>query len=425
MQKIPLHICTMDPKQLQIKDFTYALPENSIAAYPLASRDASKLLVYEHGNIAEDVYHNIAGYLPEGALLILNDTRVVEARLLFQKPTGGGIEIFCLSPHARYPDVTTAMLQKNKVWWNCLIGGASKWKQGAILEKKIATGIGDITLKALLVERLPDSFTIEMQWEPGDLSFADILHHAGVLPLPPYIKREADENDRQRYQTIYARQEGSVAAPTAGLHFTDNIFQLLQRKHIEHDFVTLHVGAGTFKPVKAERMQDHTMHAEFIDVRYEVIEKLLHHTGKIFCVGTTSLRTIESLYWMGVKVKQDANIDPDNLMISQWEVYEKLAAHNIPADESLQALLEWMKRRHITRLLTQTQIIIAPGYLFKIISGLITNFHQPQSTLLLLVAALIGENWKEVYRYALENNFRFLSYGDGCLLFTGAKEIPS
>ncbi|HTN06682.1 S-adenosylmethionine:tRNA ribosyltransferase-isomerase [Agriterribacter sp.] len=415
----------MDPKQLQIKDFTYALPENRIAAYPLASRDASKLLVYEQGNITEDVYHHIAGYLPEGALLLLNDTRVVEARLLFQKPTGGSIEIFCLSPHARYADVTTAMLQKNRVWWNCLIGGASKWKRGAVLEKKIVTGTGDIILKALLAERLPDSFTVEMQWEPGDLSFADILHHAGVMPLPPYIKREADENDRERYQTIYARQEGSVAAPTAGLHFTNDIFQSLRDKHIAHDFVTLHVGAGTFKPVKAERMEDHAMHTEFIDVRYETIEKLLQNTGKVFCVGTTSLRTVESLYWMGVKVKQHEGIDVDSLAITQWEVYEILSAYTVPADESLLALLGWMKRRHMNRLLTQTQILIAPGYPFKIISGLITNFHQPQSTLLLLVAALIGEQWKAVYRYALENNFRFLSYGDGCLLFTGAKETPS
>lgn len=415
----------MDPKQLQIKDFTYDLPENRIAAYPLASRDASKLLVYEQGNIKEDIYRHIARYLPEGALLLLNDTRVVEARLLFQKPTGGGIEIFCLSPHTRYTDVTTAMLQKNRVWWNCLIGGASKWKRGAVLEKKIAAGGGDVILKASLVERLPDSFTVEMEWEPGDLSFADILHHAGVMPLPPYIKRAADENDRERYQTIYARQEGSVAAPTAGLHFTDSIFQLLRDKHIEHDFVTLHVGAGTFKPVKAEHMRDHTMHTEFIDVRYATIEKLLQGAGKVFCVGTTSLRTVESLYWMGVKVKQNEGIDIDDLVITQWEVYETLAAYAVPADESLLALLEWMKRRHMNRLLTQTQILIAPGYPFKIISGLITNFHQPQSTLLLLVAALIGERWKEVYYYALANDFRFLSYGDGCLLFTGAKEIPS
>lgn len=407
----------MDPKQLQIKDFTYALPEDRIAEYPLPDRDTSRLLVYRNGIIEESIYRHIADYLPEGALLILNDTRVVEARLLFQKPTGGSIEIFCLSPDTRYPDVTTAMMQKSKVWWNCMIGGASKWKPGTILEKKIRTAAGDMVLKALLTDRLADSFTVELQWEPGDMSFAEVLHYAGLIPLPPYIRRKTAEEDKERYQTIYAREEGSVAAPTAGLHFTDNIFQLLGSKHITHDFVTLHVGAGTFKPVKAERMQDHTMHAEFIDIRYETIEKISGHAGSVFCVGTTSLRTVESLYWMGVKIKMNENMEPGDLVISQWEVYETLAAHAISVKTALHALLEWMKRRHLQRLLTQTQIIIAPGYPFHIISGLITNFHQPQSTLLLLVAALIGGRWKEVYDYALKHDFRFLSYGDGCLLY--------
>jgi S-adenosylmethionine:tRNA ribosyltransferase-isomerase len=408
----------MDPKQLQIKDFTYALPEERIAVYPLADRDASKLLVYKQGNISEDVYRNIALHLPEGALLVLNDTRVVEARLLFQKPTGGNIEVFCLAPHTQYADITTAMLQKHRVWWNCLVGGASKWKRGTMLEKKIATTKGNIVVQASIAERLADSFTVEMRWEPGDLSFAEILHYAGVIPLPPYIKREADKKDEERYQTIYARQQGSVAAPTAGLHFTESIFRSLGNKHIEHDFVTLHVGAGTFKPVKSESMKDHIMHAEFIDVRYETIEKLLQNTGKVFCVGTTSLRTVESLYWMGVKLKKDTGLTVNDLVITQWEVYEELAAYKVPAHESLKAVLKWMKQQHMERLITQTQIIIAPGYDFNIISGLITNFHQPQSTLLLLVAALIGKDWEKVYRYALENDFRFLSYGDGCLLFT-------
>ena len=408
----------MNPKQLQIKDFTYALPEERIAIYPLADRDASKLLVYKQGNISEDVYRNIALHLPEEALLVLNDTRVMEARLLFQKPTGGSIEIFCLAPHTQYADITTAMLQKHMVWWNCLIGGASKWKRGAVLEKKIVTGKGNIVVQASIAERLPDSFTVEMRWEPGDLSFAEILHYAGVIPLPPYIKRDADKRDEERYQTIYARQQGSVAAPTAGLHFTESIFQSLSKKHIECDFVTLHVGAGTFKPVKSESMEGHIMHAEFMNVRYETIEKLFQNTGKIFCVGTTSLRTVESLYWMGVKIKRDADLTVDELAITQWEVYEELATYKTSVKESLLAVMEWMKHRGMNRLVTQTQIIMAPGYDFNIISGLITNFHQPQSTLLLLVAALVGEDWKKVYSYALENDFRFLSYGDGCLLFT-------
>ena len=417
-KKLPLHIYFMNPKQLQIKDFTYTLPEERIAIYPLADRDASKLLIYKQGNISEDVYHNIALHLPEGAFLVLNDTRVMEARLLFQKPTGGNIEIFCLAPHTQYADITTAMFQKHRVWWNCLIGGASKWKRRTVLEKKIAAGKDNIILQASIAERSADNFTVEMHWEPGNLSFAEILHYAGVIPLPPYIKREADKKDAERYQTIYARQQGSVAAPTAGLHFTENIFQSLGKRHIEHDFVTLHIGAGTFKPVKSESMQDHIMHAEFIDVHYETIEKLLQNTGKVFCVGTTSLRTVESLYWMGVKIKRDADITVDKLAITQWEVYEELGAHKIPVHESLLAVLEWMEYRDMKRLLTQTQIIMAPGYDFNIISGLITNFHQPQSTLLLLIAALIGDDWKKVYSYALENNFRFLSYGDGCLLFT-------
>ena len=408
----------MNPKQLQIKDFTYTLPGERIAIYPLADRDASNLLVYKQGNITEDIYRNIALHLPEGALLVLNDTRVVEARLLFQKPTGGNIEIFCLAPHTQYADISTAMLQKQMVWWNCLVGGASKWKRGAVLEKKIAMGKGNIVVQASIAERLPDSFTVEIRWEPGDLSFAEILHYAGVIPLPPYIKREADKKDEERYQTIYARQQGSVAAPTAGLHFTERIFQSLSKRHIETDFVTLHVGAGTFKPVKSESMQDHVMHAEFIDVHYETIKKLLQNAGRVFCVGTTSLRTVESLYWMGVKIKKDTGLTVDELPITQWEVYEELAAYKVPAQESLLALLEWMERRKMNRLLTQTQIIIAPGFDFNIISGLVTNFHQPQSTLLLLVAALIGKDWETVYQYALENNFRFLSYGDVCLLFT-------
>lgn len=408
----------MNPKQLYIKDFTYHLPEERIARYPLAERHASKLLVYKNGKISEDQYFNIADHLPPGALLILNDTRVVEARILFQKSSGGTIEIFCLSPHQQYPDVTTAMFQKGKVWWNCLVGGASKWKRGIVLEKKMVVKGLDVVLRASIVERLPESFTIEMTWIPAGLSFAEILHYAGVIPLPPYIRREADSNDEERYQTIYAVQQGSVAAPTAGLHFSEHIFQSLDAKNIERDFVTLHVGAGTFKPVKCGQMQDHVMHHEFIDVRYEAIEKLMEHAGRIFCAGTTSLRTIESLYWMGVKIKQSPGINADGLIITQWEVYDELAKHQIPASESLSILLNWMKRRQMKKLLSQTQILIAPGYRFNLISGLITNFHQPQSTLLLLVAALIGKDWIKVYDYALENDFRFLSYGDGCLLFT-------
>ncbi|MCO5234688.1 MAG: S-adenosylmethionine:tRNA ribosyltransferase-isomerase [Chitinophagaceae bacterium] len=407
----------MDPRQLKIQDFTYDLPEERIAVYPLANRDASKLLIYRQGQIRQDIYRNIARHLPEGALLVFNDTRVIAARLLFQKSTGGTIEVFCLAPHPRYPDIATAMLQKKKVWWVCLIGGASKWKHGTVLEKKMELGTETVLLKASVIERLADSFTIELEWEPQELSFAELLHCAGVIPLPPYIKRAAETSDAERYQTIYARHEGSVAAPTAGLHFTDPVFRSLREAQIEQAFVTLHVGAGTFKPVKAEQMQDHIMHEEYMDVRYDTIERLAEKPGKIFCVGTTSLRTVESLFWMGVKILRDPGLNIDDLVVRQWEWYETPEMSDIAPDTALAALLKWMKQKGMSRLICPTRILIAPGYRFGMTSGLITNFHQPRSTLLLLVAALIGRDWKQVYDYALEHDFRFLSYGDGCLLY--------
>ncbi|MFT4019734.1 MAG: S-adenosylmethionine:tRNA ribosyltransferase-isomerase [Agriterribacter sp.] len=407
----------MHPKYLSIQDFTYHLPDNRIAQHPLADRDASRLLIYKDGNIAEDIYRNIAAHIPAGSLLVFNNTKVLEARLKFKKPSGGSIEIFCLSPHSQYHDVTAAMLQKEKVWWNCLIGGASKWKPGMQLEKIISAPAGDIVLKAAIVERSPENFVVELSWQPGDLSFAEILHYAGEIPLPPYMKRGVEKEDEERYQTIYAEHHGSVAAPTAGLHFTDGIFASFAERNINTGFVTLHVGAGTFKPVKAEHMKDHAMHAEFIDVDRNFIEKLLQKAGNIFCVGTTSLRTVESLYWMGVKIKQQPSITEDDLPIQQWDVYDSLEAIAMPPKEALNALLEWMDKKGLSKIITQTQILIAPEYKSRMIKGLITNFHQPQSTLLLLVAALIGEDWRKLYNHALENDFRFLSYGDGCLLY--------
>lgn len=407
----------MHPQHLSIQDFTYSLPDNRIAQYPLQKRDDSKLLVYNAGQITENIYHNISHYIPEGSLLMFNNTRVIEARLKFKKASGGVIEIFCLSPHEQYPDITTAMLQGGKVWWHCLIGGASKWKPGMVLEKAIAYPDGDIVVKATIVERNAENFIIELSWQPSGLSFAEVLHFAGEIPLPPYMKRGAEKADEERYQTIYAKHNGSVAAPTAGLHFTDDIFESLKQKKIDTGFVTLHVGAGTFRPVKAAHMGDHTMHAEFIDVSRTAVEQLLHKSGSIFCVGTTSLRTVESIYWMGVAVKQRPGITEDALKIDQWQVYDDPGKFALPAEEALVALLAWMDKRHLSKIITQTQILIAPGYKSRIIKGLITNFHQPQSTLLLLVAALIGDDWHKVYNYALENDFRFLSYGDGCLLF--------
>lgn len=408
----------MHPRNLAIQDFTYELPEGRIAQHPLSRRDDSKLLIYRSGKLSEDTYRNISAHIPPQSLLIFNDTRVIAARLKFKKPSGGVIEIFCLSPHDQYADITSAMLQRGRVWWNCLIGGASKWKHGMALEKQIDTGDNVIVLKAAIAARAAETFVVELTWEPENLSLAEVLHLAGEIPLPPYMKREAERDDAERYQTTYAAHDGSVAAPTAGLHFTDEIFQSLNAKNIDRDFVTLHVGAGTFKPVKAGLMRDHTMHSEFIEVNRGTIEKLREHKGTVFCVGTTSLRTVESLYWMGVKANQWPHISENELIISQWEVYDRLHQYTVSVQEALQSLLAWMDDRKLQKLITQTQIFIAPGYKSRIIGGLITNFHQPQSTLLLLVAALIGEDWKRVYNYALENNFRFLSYGDGCLLFT-------
>lgn len=416
----------MHPRELSIKDFTYSLPEDRIAKYPLPGRDQSKLLVYQNGQISEDRYANLAEQIPADSLLVFNNTKVVEARLLFQKPNGGIIEIFCLEPHEQYPDITTAMLQKGKVWWKCLVGGAKKWKEGSLICRKgihfserdsAGTDFSEIELRAHKVEQLSDCFVIELSWNKPEMSFAELLHIAGLVPLPPYLNRSADTADAERYQTIYARHDGSVAAPTAGLHFTDRLFEKLENKNIQHDFVTLHVGAGTFKPVKSATMQDHDMHAEYMDVSKTLIKNLQQPVKQnIIAVGTTSLRTLESLYWLGVKTILNPSIQPGELMVSQWDPYE-LPASAISNNESLHALVNWMEKHTMQRLITKTQIIIAPGYSFRMVNALITNFHQPQSTLLLLVAAITGNHWKKMYDYALENNFRFLSYGDGSLLW--------
>ena len=414
----------MHPGDISISEFSYVLPEHRIAAYPLPQRDASKLLIYKEGNITEDIYRNIADHIPAKSLLIFNNTKVVEARILFQKPTGGTIEIFCLEPHEQYADITTAMLQKGTVYWQCLVGGASKWKHGQVLKKIAYAYEKEIILQAVYSEKNAGSFVIKLSWTPGHLSFAELLHHAGAVPLPPYIKRKPQQSDTERYQTVYAHIDGSVAAPTAGLHFTDGIFERLKEKNIRSEYVTLHVGAGTFKPVKAETMALHEMHSEFIEVSRKTIENLCRHLDhNIIAVGTTSMRTIESLYWLGVKSRKaelrSASARPEQssgLQVDQWDPYDH-PEQNVTAKEALGSLIEWMEKNKLERLVAKTAIIIAPGYRCRIINALITNFHQPQSTLLLLVAALIGNDWRPVYDYALKNNFRFLSYGDGSLLW--------
>lgn len=405
----------MHPKNLLIKDFTYNLPENRIAKYPLAERDGSKLLVASNGGFECSTYGNLHTFLPPDTLLIFNNTRVVEARLLFQKETGGIIEIFCLEPSNKYADITTAMQQKGSVLWKCLVGGAAKWKSGITLKKTVFVEGKQVAIEAVIKERLTDSFIIELSWLPADLTFAEMLHEAGFLPLPPYLHRTVEEDDKDRYQTVYARHDGSVAAPTAGLHFTPQLFDRLALKGIGWQFVTLHVGAGTFKPVKSSVMEDHEMHAEFLDVSLDSIKQLLLPGKTVVAVGTTSLRTIESLFWMGLKVTVNPAAELADIALHQWDAYELQTS--ITTHDALSHLVSWMENRQLKRLITKTQIMIAPGYKLKIAKGLITNFHQPQSTLLLLIAAITGDKWKEMYEFALDNEFRFLSYGDGCLLW--------
>jgi S-adenosylmethionine:tRNA ribosyltransferase-isomerase len=406
----------MHPTQLQIRDYTYELPDERIARYPLAERDLSKLLIYKEGSINEDVYRNLPAHLQADSMLVFNNTKVIEARILFHKATGSIIEIFCLEPAAGV-ELTQAMMSQGSVRWTCLVGGAGKWKQ-QFLEKNLNTPKGEVLLKAEKLKQEQGSFEIEFSWDNTHFTFAELLHFAGVLPLPPYLQRQTEAADYDRYQTVYARQEGSVAAPTAGLHFTPLLLQQLQEHGIKKQFVTLHVGAGTFQPVKSETMEQHNMHREWIEITTDTIEDLVKQLpNNIIAVGTTSLRSIESLYWMGVKAIINPNAGIEELEVQQWDAYD-LPNQKNSAEEALMSLLDWMKRNKLNQLICHTQILIAPGYKARIASAIITNFHQPNSTLLLLVAALIGNDWKMVYDHAMANNFRFLSYGDGSLLFT-------
>ncbi len=404
----------MHPKDLSINEFQYDLPEDKIAFFPLAGRDTSKLLVYQNDQVKEDIYKNIADHLPENSLLIFNDTRVIKARVMFEKSTGSTIEIFCLEPYGRFSDYESVFHQQKSSSWKCFIGKAGKWKEKQLI-KTFLIGEVEVILSASLTEKLEDAYVVQFDWQPGHFSFAEIVDHAGVTPLPPYIRRKAVLDDDEKYQTIYSSHEGSVAAPTAGLHFTKNIFDSFSKKNIQTAFTTLHVGAGTFKPVKAEKMEGHHMHAEWMELSIDFLQILLENTDrKIICVGTTSMRTVESIYHMGNKILNHPGIGVEKLKISQWEVYER--QHFFSAKESLTALLLFLEKQKLSQLFIQTEIIIAPGYTFRLAQGLVTNFHQPKSTLLLLVAALAGKEWKDIYDYALQHDFRFLSYGDGCLI---------
>lgn len=404
----------MHPKELFIKDFTYHLPDERIAKYPLEDRSASKLLVYKQGSISHDVYKNLPDYLPPGCHLVFNNSRVIEARLLFNKPTGGRIEVFALEPEAGM-NITQAMNTTGSIVYQCLVGGAAKWKAGLVLEKIMDTPDGPVTLRAENLGKKADSYLIKLSWNPLQMPFAYILHHAGQIPIPPYLQRDAEAGDAVSYQTVYAQANGSVAAPTAGLHFTPELLQQLGQQGMARSYLTLHVGAGTFMPVKSTRIEGHDMHAEYIEADRALLQRLMAHQY-IIPVGTTSMRTLESLYWMGVKACHNPNISLADIEMQQWEVYDTLLPQKLPAADALQALDSWMVQHGLDKLIIKTQILIAPGYHFGLCKGLITNFHQPESTLLLLVAALIGHDWHKVYTYALENDFRFLSYGDGSLL---------
>lgn len=400
-------------QQIRIEEYDYPLPDERIAKFPLAKRDESKLLLYKDGQVSESVFKHIADYLPAGSLLVYNNTRVIQARLLFQKATGARIEVFCLEP-AEPHDYALIFQQTERCSWICLVGNLKKWKDG-FLTKKVAIQGEEVILSAEKKESHGDSHRIEFTWDNPKYTFADLLDAAGVLPIPPYLHRETEKSDLVTYQTVYSKIKGSVAAPTAGLHFTPEVLADVDAHGIGREEVTLHVGAGTFKPVKSETIEGHEMHTEFISVRRSSVERIQKNLGKIIAVGTTSVRTLESLYYIGVKLASHPDATSEELVVNQWMPYE--AENNrIPVAEALQHILDYLDRHQADKLVTATQIIIAPGYEFKVVRGIITNFHQPKSTLLLLISAFVKGNWRTIYDYALSHDFRFLSYGDSSLL---------
>lgn len=403
-----------DPSSLSINDFTYDLPDHRIAKYPLEKRDESKLLVYKQGKIDQLVFKELPSVLQPNDCLIFNDTRVIHARLHFQRATGAHIEILCLEP-IEPKEVNESFTSKESVVWKTMVGNAKRWKDNETLTRIITSDTGSYSLYAQLIHRDSEASHIRFSWD-SDRTFAEVLDEVGILPLPPYLNRDTEAEDEERYQTVYAQADGSVAAPTAGLHFTQRVFDDLKSRDVESLFVTLHVGAGTFKPVKSKTMQGHEMHQERIHVSRNTIERMLNaaENSRIIPVGTTSLRTIESLYWFGVKLL--AGVEMKELFVGQWEPYE-LADQACEASESLIAVLNWMEKNKRGYLTGNTQLLIAPGYEIRMADALITNFHQPESTLLLLVSAFIGEDWKRVYDFALNNDFRFLSFGDSSILF--------
>lgn len=404
----------MDTKHIQIKDFNYNLPDERIAKFPLAKRDNSKLLLYRHGEVTEDVFHNIAQYLPKGALMVFNNTKVIQARLHFRKETGALIEVFLLEPYMP-ADYEQMFQTTGHCSWLCMIGNLKKWKEGTLKRTFDVKG-KEVTLVAERKEDVHKSYRVDFSWDASDVSWAELLDAVGELPIPPYLNRETQESDKTTYQTVYSKIKGSVAAPTAGLHFTPEVLADIDRHGIDREELTLHVGAGTFKPVKSEEIQDHEMHTEYICVHRQTLEKLIRHEAKAIAVGTTSVRTLESLYYIGVKLEKTLDLSEEELHVCQWEPYENAVAKPITPLKAIENILAYLDKHGLSALHTSTQIIIAPGYEYNIVKMLVTNFHQPQSTLLLLVSAFVHGDWRKIYDYALAHDFRFLSYGDSSLL---------
>lgn len=405
---------TKDNSPIYIDEYNYPLPDERIAKYPLAKRDASKLLVYNNQKITESVFSSVSDFLPCNTLLVYNNTRVIQARLLFKKDTGASIEVFCLEP-LQPADYAQSLGSTTECVWKCMIGNLKKWKEGK-LSKQIELAGEKCTFTAERHQTEGNTHSVKFSWDNAAIHFADILENAGELPIPPYLHRKTEESDLTTYQTVYSKIKGSVAAPTAGLHFTEDVFDSLKPKQITIEEVTLHVGAGTFQPVKTRDIAEHHMHTEVISVQRSTIESLLKQLGNIIAVGTTSVRTLESLYYIGRQVQEGTGEGKENmeLSVSQWEPYEY--NEEVSTSDALQSLLDYMYENNLTTLHAETQIMIKPGYKFRVVNGMITNFHQPKSTLLLLVSAFVGGNWKQIYDYALENDFRFLSYGDSSLL---------
>jgi S-adenosylmethionine:tRNA ribosyltransferase-isomerase len=406
----------MNPKNLSIQDYTYHLPDDRIAKFPLDQRDESKLLVYKNGTIQDSIFKQIAHELPADSLIVFNNTKVIHARILLQRESGAQIEVFCIEP-LDHLDYQLAFASKKSCVWKCMVGNAKRWKEGEVLTKLIDTPAGKTTLRTEKQGKLGELFVVKFSWDNPHLFFAEVLHYAGVLPIPPYLNRDSEQSDEERYQTIYAKVQGSVAAPTAGLHFTDGVFNSFTAKNIRREEITLHVGAGTFKPVKSEVLANHEMHEETIFITLQSLKNIhqcLDAQKPLVAVGTTSIRTLESLYWHGVKLLN--NLTSEVVAVSQWDPYE-IHSSEYPASEAIKTIIENLEAQGQTVLQGSTQIIIAPGYRFKMVDALVTNFHQPENTLILLIAAFLGPDWKLVYNHALNNDYRFLSYGDSSLLW--------